>query len=300
MKENGIKQLNLADVPQIASGLTYYDGDVGFADDITAVTHLVEAFKVNFVAMVFCTCGSLTMKINSVQYTINANDGILVDMQNVVSDISYDSEMNCKIICISLDSGVSFLTKSMFEAFMHVKAHPVVHFSVNEMELMSKYYELAVFKMRYPETGMNGKESMQMILRAYVLDMLANINIHMGIPRDTDVILRQADKIFHRFIKELAESNGVQHSVKYYADQLCVSPKYLTSICRKQEGKTAGELITINTVGHVKQLLLYSSLSIKEVATQLGFENLSFFGKYVKKHLGESPNNYRKTHNYGK
>ena len=28
--------------------------------------------------------------------------------------------------------------------------------------------------------------------------------------------------------------------------------------------------------------------------------SLSFFGKYVKKHLGESPNNYRKTHNYGK
>lgn len=300
MKENGIKQINLADVPQITSGFTYYDGDVGFADDITAVNHLVDTFKVNFVAMVFCTSGSVSLNVNSIEYKINANDGLLIDMQSVVSNIKYDSGMNCKILFLSIDNGVTFLTKSMFEAFMHIREHPVIHFSADEMELMSKYYELAMFKMRHPETGMNGKESIHLILRAYVLDMIASINIHMGMPNDSGSMLRQSDKIFHRFIKALAESNGVQRSVKDYANELCVSPKYLTSICRKLEGKTAGELIVINTVGHVKQLLLYSSLSIKEVAAQLGFDNLSFFGKYVKKHLGESPNNYRKSHNYGK
>ena len=41
-------------------------------------------------------------------------------------------------------------------------------------------------------------------------------------------------------------------------------------------------------------------LSIKEVAAEMGFDNLSFFGKYVRKHLGLSPNNYRKANNYGK
>ena len=79
-----------------------------------------------------------------------------------------------------------------------------------------------------------------------------------------------------------------------------MSPKYLSSICSKIEGKTASELITINTVGRIKQLLLYSPLSIKEISTQMGFDNLSFFGKYVKKHLGLSPNNYRKQQGYGK
>ena len=98
----------------------------------------------------------------------------------------------------------------------------------------------------------------------------------------------------------LAKSNGTQRSVKDYADELYVSPKYLTSICRKHEGKTASDLITFNTVGHIKQMLLYSTLSIKEIALQLGFDNLSFFGKYVKKHLGHSPNNYRKINGYGR
>ena len=41
-------------------------------------------------------------------------------------------------------------------------------------------------------------------------------------------------------------------------------------------------------------------MSIKEIATEMNFDNLSFFGKYVKKHLGDSPNNYRKKNSYGK
>jgi YesN/AraC family two-component response regulator len=92
----------------------------------------------------------------------------------------------------------------------------------------------------------------------------------------------------------------MNRSVKSYADELCVSPKYLTSVCRRHSDCTASELISTSIVSRIKQLLLYSDLSIKEVANEIGFDNLSFFGKYVRKHLGLSPNNYRKANNYGK
>ncbi len=299
MNESGIQQLNLNDVPQLSGRVKYFDGEIGFADDIRSVVNLVDAFKVNFVAMIFCTSGALSMKVNSVQFNIKANDGLLIDMQSVVSDITYDNDMSCKIICISLEGGITFMTKSVFEAFLHIKQNPVVHFSRDEMELMSRYYELARFKMEHPEVGSTGKDAMHTILRAYVIDMIANLTSHYGEERDM-AMMRQGDKIFHRFVLLLAKSNGVQRSVKDYADELCVSPKYLTSICRKHEGKTASELIALNTTGHIKQMLLYSTLSIKEIALQLGFENLSFFGKYVKKHLGHSPNNFRKLHDYGR
>jgi AraC-like DNA-binding protein len=299
MEETGIKQINLNDVPQLTHSIKYFDGDIGFADDIRSIIRLGDVFKVNFVAIVFCTSGSVALKINSVDYNINANDGLLINMQSVVSNIIYDRKMNCKIICISLDSGVTFMTKSVLDAFLRVRENPVVHFTKNEIELMSRYYELALFKMDHPEIGINSKESMHSILRAYILDMIANINIHYS---DTNrkSMLRQSDKIFQNFIMLLAESNGTQRSVRQFADKLCVSPKYLTSICREKEGKTANELITLNTIGHIKQMLLYSSLSIKEISTMLGFPNISFFGKYVKKHMGLSPNYYRKANGYGK
>ncbi len=113
-------------------------------------------------------------------------------------------------------------------------------------------------------------------------------------------MLRQGDRIFRRFMLLLADNTNVNRSVKSYANDLCVSPKYLTSVCRKHSEYTASELIAASVISRIKQLLLYSDLSIKEVSKEMGFENLSFFGKYVKKHLGLSPNNYRKANNYGK
>ena len=113
-------------------------------------------------------------------------------------------------------------------------------------------------------------------------------------------MLRQGDRVFRKFMLLLAENSNMNRSVKSYADELCVSPKYLTSVCRKHSDYTASELIATSVISRIKQLLLYSDLSIKEVAAEMGFDNLSFFGKYVKKHLGLSPNNYRKQNGYGK
>lgn len=297
MSKTDIKQINLNDVPSLISEVKYFDGEIGFADDIRSVELLQSAFKMNFVAIVFCTSGSLSIKIDTTLYQVKANDGMLIDRNSVVSDVSYDNDMSCKIIFMTLEGGLTFLSKSIFETFLKVKENPVAHFSKNAMELMGKYYELALFKMEHSDLGWNGKDAMHNILRAYLLDLISNLEYRDG---EKTQILRQSDILFQRFFILLSTNSGLNRSVKYYADQLCVSPKYLSSICRKVEGKTASELITISTVGHIKQQLLYSPLSIKEIALKMGFENLSFFGKYVKKHLGMSPSNFRKQNGYGK
>lgn len=296
---DGIKQLNFSDVPNLASEVKYFDGEIGFADDIHLVVKLSKVFRVNFVAMIFCTDGKLSINVNSIRYELESNDALLIDMQSVVSDISYDNNMSCKVIFLSLEGGITFLTKTVFETFMSMRQVPVVHFTVEEMGLLSKYYELVLFKLEHTELGSVDKPTMRTIFRAYLLDMIAIVNGRLNIEEE-NTILRQSDKIFHRFIMLLSKNDGTQRSVVDYANELCVSPKYLTSICRKHEGKTASELITLNVIAQIKQLLLFSSLSIKEIALKMGFDNLSFFGKYVKKHLGSSPNNFRKLNGYGK
>ena len=181
---------------------------------------------------------------------------------------------------------------------MHIMANPVIKMDQSEVDLMMKYYELLNFKMDHPEMNF-GRETVRDIIRCFAYDLLSNINRHLDNDADGDM-LRQSDRIYRRFMLLLAENTNVNRSVKSYADELCVSPKYLTSVCRKHSQFTASELIATSIVSRIKQLLLYSDLSIKEVAAEMGFDNLSFFGKYVRKHLGLSPNNYRKQNNYGK
>ena len=180
---------------------------------------------------------------------------------------------------------------------MKIHEHPVVHFTDEEVALLMKYYELLDFKMANPGISYD-KEAMSLIIKACAYDLLACVGRHVDVEKQG--MLRQGDKLFRRFLTLLSDNKDCSRSVSSFADELCVSPKYLTTICRQHSNKTAGELIALSMVGRIKQMLLYSDLSIKEISTQLGFTNLSFFGKYVKKHLGQSPNTYRRLNGYGR
>ena len=298
MKQNKIAQINLNDVPEVYHNLKYNDGEIFFADNITSIPGLMKQFKVNFFAYVMVTEGRLSLDLNGVNYQLDQNSSLFVDRKMVIDNVKHTERFSCVICAMSTDVGFGFFNKSLLQSVMHIMSNPVIKFGQDEADLMLKYYDLLVFKMDHPEMNF-GRETVRDIMRCFAYDLLTNINKHLN-PDGGDDMLRQGDRVYHRFMLLLAENSNVNRSVKSYADELCVSPKYLTSVCRKHSDYTASELIATSVMSRIKQLLLYSDLSIKEVAAQMGFDNLSFFGKYVKKHLGLSPNNYRKANGYGK
>lgn len=298
MKQGNITQLDLHDVPQVYHNLKYNDGEICFADNITSIPGLMSQFRVNFIAYVIVLEGSLTLELNTVPYQLEKNCSLFVDRKMVVTGVKHSDDFRCVICALSTDIGFSFFNKSLMQSVMHLLSNPVITMNQDEVDLMLKYYELLVFKMDHPEMNF-ARETVRDIIRCFAYDLLSNITKHFN-QGDGDDMLRQSDRIFRKFMLLLAENSNVNRSVKSYADELCVSPKYLTSVCRKHSDSTASELIATSVMSRVKQLLLYSDLSIKEVAGEMGFDNLSFFGKYVKKHLGLSPNHYRKANGYGK
>lgn len=298
MKQGNITQLDLHDVPQVYHNLKYNDGEICFADNITSIPGLMSQFRVNFIAYVIVLEGSLTLELNTVPYQLEKNCSLFIDRKMVITGVKHSEDFRCVICALSTDIGFSFFNKSLMQSVMHLLANPVITMNQDEVDLMLKYYELLVFKMDHPEMNF-ARETVRDIIRCFAYDLLSNITKHFS-QSDGDDMLRQSDRIFRKFMLLLAENSNVNRSVKSYADELCVSPKYLTSVCRKHSDSTASELIATSVMSRVKQLLLYSDLSIKEVAGEMGFDNLSFFGKYVKKHLGLSPNHYRKANGYGK
>lgn len=286
-----IHQLNFSDVDGLGDGIRYYDGEVALASDLRAAMAQLDVVSVNFAVMVFVVSGKLTVEVDGDQHSLRPQQGLFIGSRSAVRIMSMSDDLSCRTVGINAERGLVFIDRGVTEAFLQIKKHPVITFNSEEMELLLRYYELAIFKSDHSGVG-SGRASAQNLLRAFVLELVHIVNKH--VTGREKPILRQSDKIFRRFLRLLAESEGKQRSVSEFASQLCVSPKYLSGICRTVEGKTAGEIVTLNTVGHIKRRLIYSDMSIKEISIELGFHNLSFFGKYVKKHLGASPNNYRK------
>jgi AraC-like DNA-binding protein len=82
-------------------------------------------------------------------------------------------------------------------------------------------------------------------------------------------------------------------TVQAYAEQLHITPKYLTEAVKEITGKTAGEIIDSYVMLEAKMLLDDPVLSIAQISDELHFSNQSFFGKFFKRHTGISPKAYR-------
>ena len=108
-------------------------------------------------------------------------------------------------------------------------------------------------------------------------------------------VSRQED-LYFRFMKLLSEHITSERSISYYASQLCITPKYLSTVVRKVSGKAPTDWIREKLIDEMKYRLCHSQATIKEIAFQLHFPNNSFFGKYFKAATGVSPTRYRLIH----
>lgn len=104
------------------------------------------------------------------------------------------------------------------------------------------------------------------------------------------------DEKFHlvRKFNLLVETHfRTQHSVKFYADQLFKSPKTLSNLFAIYNDKTPSQVIQERILIEAKRLLLYTGMPVKQVAYDLGFEDVAYFSNFFKKNSGQSPMDFK-------
>lgn len=101
------------------------------------------------------------------------------------------------------------------------------------------------------------------------------------------------EELFERFITEVEAHYRKERNIKFYADLLCITPKYLSSVIFKVSQRLAGEWIDDYVMLEAKTLLKSGRLSIQQISEQLNFPNQSFFGKFFKRYAGVSPKEYK-------
>ena len=97
-----------------------------------------------------------------------------------------------------------------------------------------------------------------------------------------------------RFHSAIAENYHIHREVKFYADLLCLSPKYFGTIVRQSMGYSAGELISRYVMVQAKHLLRHHrKMTILQVSDKLGFSDQTAFARYFKSHSGQTPQEFR-------
>ncbi|MGF1532703.1 MAG: helix-turn-helix domain-containing protein [Bernardetiaceae bacterium] len=100
-------------------------------------------------------------------------------------------------------------------------------------------------------------------------------------------------RLLTQFDQLIDENFKTTRSVQFYADALCVTPKNLSSICKKIYNKTSREIIQERVILEAKRLLLHSDMSMIEIAQTLNLYDPSYFVKFFKKVVGQTPQQFR-------
>ena len=93
-------------------------------------------------------------------------------------------------------------------------------------------------------------------------------------------------------MKAVQENYMCERIIMYYADLLCITPKYLSQVIKSVTGRLAGEWISDYVILEAKALLKSNKYTVQQVCDMLNFANQSFFGKYFKRKTGMSPKIY--------
>lgn len=112
-----------------------------------------------------------------------------------------------------------------------------------------------------------------------------------------DELLRPSrhEELFRRFITLVNEHCKTQRTTTFYADRLCLSPRYLSSVIRNVSGRTVVEWVNQAVILEAKVLLKHSDLLTYQIADELHFPNPSFFSKFFKRMTGMTPQEYQRT-----
>lgn len=105
--------------------------------------------------------------------------------------------------------------------------------------------------------------------------------------------MSRSDKILNDFTDLLGKHIMTETSVGFYAEQLCISKKYLSLIVKNKTRVSIGTIISIIRMETASRLLRNPEMSIQQIAEAMSFSDQSSFGKFFKKHTGMSPLKYR-------
>lgn len=246
----------------------------------------------------FCFLMNLTkeadVEINEKRYSVKRGESIILVPNMKIRLMKCDTSCCCCLLSLSMHfvKEAFFNEREVLEQAMQIVWNPIQAEDIELYENIQTYREHLIRLTTSEGNNRFRKKSLHCMIKACLYEALGYVlrdTMQNNHPRGSS-----GELLFQKFVMLLSSLDYTERQVSFYAGKLCITPKYLGTICQQVSGKTASNWIDEFMIERIRRLLCYSEKSIKEIADELGFPNISFFGRYVKKHLGQSPTNYRR------
>lgn len=247
-------------------------------------------YKLEGAAVLFCLEGEGIVTIDLKQYKIQKNTQVIILPGSVVSINETGKEFNAAFFVAQGEMFHETCLRFESTFFHFVKENPCYtlpdNFTANIQDFLS------ATQVIYNDTEHRFRNQIaRNHLQSFLLDVYDKA-YRFFTPKDIEGYNRQ-DELFKKFMSLIHDNSITQREVNFYADQLCISAKYLTNIVRATTGDSAKKIIDNFAILELKVLLQSTEFTIQEIADRMNFPDQSYLGRYFKRHEGMSPMEYR-------
>ena len=291
MTDKHITALEFSSLGQFLSHVSYSDGDVAIIDSLQTLP-VAEALRMGIHAALLCEKGQLQLDVNGETEVVLEDEILFCTASSIVDNIVASRYFHCKLLCLTDNILKSFIlgNAQLLHEAVYVKRINIIPLDQHAKQRFLNFY--ALVRREMTDTAMPyHKQMMQSLVQAFLYFLCGLVQKYL--PDEESTTMDYAETLFQRFLDLLANDAVKHRPVDYYADKLCITPKYLTIICNRKSQKTASDWIRNYTLDEVRYYLRNTNKTVKEIAALMGLSSVQSFGKYVRQHMGVSPNDYR-------
>lgn len=240
----------------------------------------------------YCYEGFCTFERNGKSFRFEAGDCMIVPRRgDLVEKVEESDDFKVSVIYVTQE----FIELSTPQSNYGMKGHlalfenPIMKLTPQQQEICRRNFEAV--KRRLEQTSHRFRhDALMNAVECMIIDFF---DFHAEL-YGVDKISSQQHQLMEQFVEMLENGDYRENrEISYYADRLCVTPKYLSEVSKKVSGLPAAFWITRYTSLEISRLLRDRNLSLTEISDMFGFTSLSHFSRYVMNNLGVKPSELR-------
>lgn len=257
-----------------------------------ANTWFCEATAIHCGMIVLCHEGEATIEVNFVQWHLEKAAVMMLFPNDVVVATHKSPLFRVEVLKFGAEQLREASMQLEQTVYLQLKADRCRTSSPIPTRIITNMFELLRFYFEQPDC-ICIEPLVTLQLKAFFLGFYDYLYRNPQ-KRQTEVGSPRVRELFNRFMRALVSRYRTSRDVTYYADLLNVSSKYLGIVTRRVTGLSTKSLINNYVVLQIKQSLATEEKSIKELAWDYHFCDLSFFCRYFKQHTGLTPQQFRR------
>ena len=247
-----------------------------------------RVYKASSFTFSICLQGSSEIIIDACKYPIKKNSILVILPEQIVELFSTSHDFKASLISISGEYFNEHFKRTI-PLLSSIKKQSMMVLKDEDIRVFEWYKTLLSRRTSHPNK-LYYDIIMHNLIHALFYEIYGLIvQQTQALPLDSS----PKSNTFKQFVNLVKEHYQKERSIMFYADKLCLTPKYLSSVIHEVSGKFAGEWIDDHVVTLAKSLLTSSMKTIQEISYDLNFTTPSSFTKYFKRITGDTPREYR-------